>query len=258
MELVLRRLEDGVGVISLNRPGKHNAIDDALYEAWRDAVDWAIESPEVRAVLVRGEGPSFSSGRDTTALGHRPTGQSDYQFVRHHQETRLRSLECPKPMVAALKGAVLGGALEAALGADIRVAATDIRLGFPEIGYGIMTDTGGAPLTTILAGPSRAKYLILTGQLIGADQALAWGLVDQVVPPEQLDDTALALARRLAAGPPLAMAMAKQVIDSVWVGAVRTSIRAELLAQSALFRSDDYQEARAAREEERRPRFEGK
>jgi enoyl-CoA hydratase/carnithine racemase len=98
----------------------------------------------------------------------------------------------------------------------------------------------------------------MTGELIGAEQALAWGLVDQVVEPDQLDSTALGLAKRLAAGPPLALAMAKQVIDNMWAGALRSTIRAELLAQSALFRSDDYQEARSARREGREPNYLGR
>lgn len=257
-DVVIRRVEDGVGVISLNRPEKHNAINDDLYEEWREAMRWAAESNDVRAVLVRGEGGSFSSGRDTTALGQRPDGGSDYQFIRHHQETRLHDLECPKPVIAALKGAVLGGALEAALGADMRIASTDVRMGFPETHFGIMTDTGGAGLTTILAGPSRAKWMIMTGDLIGAEQALTWGLIDQVVEPDELDPTALGLAKRLAAGPPLALAMAKQVIDNMWAGALRSTVRAELLAQCTLFRSDDYQEARAARRERREPKYEGR
>jgi len=257
-EVVIRRLEDGVAILSLNRPERHNAISDELFEAWRDAMRWAARDGEVRAVLVRGEGRSFSSGRDTGELGQRPDRQSDYSFVRQHQETRLHDLECPKPVVAALKGAVIGGALEAALGADIRIAAADVKLGFPESRFGIMTDTGGAGLATILAGPSRAKWLIMTGDLIGAEQALAWGLVDQVVEPDQLDATALGLARQLAAGPPLALAMAKQVIDNMWAGALRSTIRAELLAQTALFRSDDYQEARSARREGREPKYQGR
>lgn len=257
-DVVTRHLEDGVAVVSLNRPERHNAINDELYDAWRDAMHWAAGSADVRAVVVRGEGRSFSSGRDTSELGHRPAGQSDYHFVRHHQETRLHDLECPKPVIAALKGAVIGGGLEAALGADIRIAATDVKLGFPETRFGIMTDTGGAGLTTILAGPSRAKWLIMTGELIGADRALAWGLVDDIVAPEELDDVTLALAKRLAAGPPLALAMAKQVIDNIWAGALRSTFRAELLAQTALFRSDDYREARAARTEGREPRYQGR
>jgi enoyl-CoA hydratase/carnithine racemase len=163
--------------------------------------------------------------------------------------------ESAKPWLAAVRGHALGGAFETVLTADIRIAASDVRMGFPEVRFGIMTDTGGAPLTTILAGPSRAKWLLMTGELIDADRALSWGLVDQVVAPDELDSTALDLAVRIAAGPPLAISMIKQVVDDMWHGQWHAGLRAELLAQSALFASADYAEAKAARRENRAPQF---
>jgi enoyl-CoA hydratase/carnithine racemase len=257
-DLVRTAIDRGVGVISLNRPDKHNALNDELSAALHDAISWACDTTEVRAVLIRGEGPSFSSGRDTTQLGGRPNQESDFAFVRAHQQTRIHQLESTKPFIAAVRGYALGGAFELALVADIRICATDARMGFPEVGYGIMTDTGGAPLATILAGPSRAKWLLMTGELIDAERALQWGLVDQVVAPDQLDEVALGLAVRIAAGPPLAIAMIKQVVDEVWHGPLHGGLRAELLAQSALFTTSDYAEAKAAYREKRPPQYEGR
>jgi enoyl-CoA hydratase len=257
-ELVLREVRDGVGIISMNRPEKHNAINDEMGAALGEATAWAIESPEVRTILLRGEGKSYSSGRDVTQLGHRARSESDYVFVRRAQDSRLRLMDCTKPVVAALRGWVLGGSFESALSADLRVAADDTRMGFPEVRYGIMTDTGGVPLITTLAGPSKAKWMIMTGEIIDAAQALTWGLVDWVVPPDELDDRAFEVARRLAAGPPLAIAATKQLVNAVWEGAVRGTMRGELLAQAMLFRSDDYQEARAAHREGRDPHYEGR
>ena len=95
-DLVLRRLEDGVGVVSLNRPDKHNAINDEMSPAIHEAMEWAIESPDVRCILLRGEGKSFCSGRDTTVLGHRARDESDYLFVRRAQDGRLRNLDAPQ------------------------------------------------------------------------------------------------------------------------------------------------------------------
>jgi enoyl-CoA hydratase/carnithine racemase len=257
-ETVLTRVDRGVGVISLNRPDKHNALNNEMGAAMHAAWEWAYDTAEVRAILVRGEGKSFSSGRDTTQLGQREGGESDFHFVRRHQESRLQQMGCPKPIVAAVRGYALGGAFEMALGADIRICADDARMGFPEVRYGIMTDTGGAPLATMLAGPSRAKWLLMTGDLIDAERALSWGLVDQVVTPDALDETALELAVKLAAAPPLATAMIKQVVDGMWQGPMHGGLRAELLAQSTLFTSADYAEARAARRENRAPRYEGR
>jgi enoyl-CoA hydratase/carnithine racemase len=257
-ERVLRRVEEGVGVVSLNRPEKHNAVDDAMGPALREALDWAFESPDVRCVLLRGEGPSFCSGRDTTVLGHRANDESDYAFVRRAQDGRLAMLDVPKPIVAALRGHVIGGGMEMALAADMRIAATDVRMRLPEVHYGILPDTGGTQVLTTLIGPSRTKYLVMTGDVVDGEQALAWGIVDWLVAPEALDDEALTLAKKLAAGPPLAVAMAKQLVDQVWGESLRRGIRAELLAQTTLFRSDDYHEARAALREKRPPKYKGK
>ena len=256
-DVILRELVDRVAVVSLNRPSKHNAFNDAMIEAWSHALDWAIEEPDARCILIRGEGASFSSGRDVTELGHRAKGETDHEFVRRAQDDALRLSETPKPVIAALKGYVFGGSFELALRADIRVAATDVTMCFPEIGFGILPDTGGTQLLTMLAGPSRAKRLIMTGDRIGADEAKDWGIVDIVVAVEQLDAAALDLARRLANGPPLALAIAKQLVDQFSADAVRRGTRAELIAQTSLFASADYREARAARAEGRSPRFTG-
>jgi enoyl-CoA hydratase/carnithine racemase len=257
-QLVLTSVDRGVGVITLNRPDKHNALNDEMSGQLQEAMSWAVAATEVRALLLRGEGRSFSSGRDTTQLGQRPTGESDFAFIRRHQDRRLRQLDCPKPVVAAVRGYAMGGAFELALAADIRILASDARMGFPEIRFGLMTDTGGAPLATVLAGPSRAKWLLMTGELIDAERALQWGLADQVVAPDELDETALDLAARLAAAPPLAVAMIKQVVDEVSHGAVHAGLRAELLAQSALFTTGDRTEAAAAHREQRSPTFNGR
>ncbi|MGH2785449.1 MAG: enoyl-CoA hydratase/isomerase family protein [Actinomycetota bacterium] len=257
-DVVLRELVDRVAVLSLNRPEKHNAFNDEMIEAWSVAVDWAIAEPDARSILIRGEGASFSSGRDVTELGRRAKGETDYEFVRRAQDDAIKLGEAPKPVIAALKGYVFGGSFELALRADIRVAATGATMCFPEIGFGILPDTGGTQLLTLVAGPSRAKLLIMTGDRIGAEDAKAWGIVDVVVPPEALDATAMDLARSIAAGPPLALAMAKQLVDQLAGDAVARGTRAELVAQTALFASEDYREARTAREEKRPPRFTGR
>lgn len=257
-ERVLRRLEDGVGIVSLNRPEKHNAMDDAMGPEYRDAIAWAFETAEVRCVLLRGEGPSFCSGRDTTVLGHRERDESDYVFVRRAQDGRLAMQDAQKPVVAALRGHVIGGGAEMALGADMRVGASDMKLRLPEIYYGLLPDTGGTQLLTSLVGPAKAKYLVMTGAVIEAEEALAWGLIDWLVSPDEVDAKALDIARRIAAGPPIAVSMAKQLVDQAWGEVIRRGTRAELLAQTALFKTEDYQEARAARREGREPKYKGK
>jgi len=250
-QLVRRELVEGVAVISFNRPERHNALNDAMAAEWYEALEWAIDDREVRSILLRGEGRSFSSGRDTKELGKRPEGVSDYNFVRSGQDKILALADSPKPVVVAMKGYLIGGSLEIALRADYRVAADDISLAMTEILHGIVPDTGGTQLLAILAGPSKAKYAIMTGEPIHAEKALAWGLVDEVVQPDELDERALGVARRFAAGPPQAIAIAKQLVDHVWADVVRRGMRQELLAITALFGSAEYREMRAGRDEGR-------
>ena len=246
--VVLTTVVDGVAVVSFNRPARHNAIDDELGRAWRAAVAFALADDSVRCLLLSGEGPSFCSGRDTAQLGARAGGESDVAFVAHAQEIRIAMLESPKPIVAAVQGHALGGGFETALGADMRIAAADAVFGFPEIAFGLMADTGGTQLLTPLIGPARAKYLLMTGARIDAAQALTWGVVDWVVPVAELRDAAMELARRLAAAPPTAVAFAKQLVDQAWAGTIRNGLRQEVVAQAALFASDDYLRIKAARD----------
>ena len=244
---VLTDTVDGVGVVSFNRPARHNAIDDELGREWRAAVGRALDDHAVRCLLLCGEGRSFCSGRDTAQLGQRAGGESDVEFVARAQEIRVAMLESPKPVVAAVQGYALGGGFETALGADMRIVADDAVFAFPEVSYGLMADTGGTQLLTPLVGPAKAKYLLMTGERIDAAQALAWGIVDWVVPASELRAAALALARRLAAAPPTAVAFAKQLVDQAWAGSIRNGMRQEVVAQAALFGSDDYQRIKAAR-----------
>jgi enoyl-CoA hydratase len=257
-ELVLRRLEEGVGIVSLNRPDRHNAVNDEMGPMLREALQWAIESPDVRCILLRGEGKSFCSGRDTTVLGHRERDESDFAFVRRAQDGRISMLDCPKPIVAAVRGHAIGGGMEMALAADMRIAATDMCMRLPEVRYGILPDTGGTQILTTLIGPSKTKYLVMTGEEVKGEQALEWGIVDWLVSPDRLDEEAFAIAKKLAAGPPLAVSLAKQLVDQIHGESVRRGIREELLAQTTLFKSDDYQEARAALREKRPPKYKGK
>ncbi|GAB2982088.1 enoyl-CoA hydratase/isomerase family protein [Amycolatopsis acidiphila] len=249
MDNVTLVVADGVGTISLNRPHRHNAIDDDTHEELEQAWQRAAADDAARVIVLRGEGPSFCSGRDTAQLGERVAGESDLAFVRRHQRARIAQLDSPKPVIAAVRGYALGGGLEMALAADIRIGATDVRMAFPEIRYGLMTDTGGSPLATLLAGPSRAKWLLMTGRQIDATVALGWGLLDEVVAPEELDGRVAELAREIAGKPPGALAMIKQTVDGMGRGPLRAALDAELLGQVALFAGADYQERKRARTE---------
>lgn len=230
----------GVGVVSFNRPHRHNAITDALFNEMCDAIRDYLQDQTVRCLLIRGEGPSFCSGRDKAELGQRAAGEDDFTFVREHQRIRLEVLESPKPVVAAVQGAALGGGFEIALSADIRIIAENAVFGLPEVGLGLIPDTGGTQMLPALVGPSRAKYLVLSGARIDARTAYSWGLAEEVVSVDELHDRAMELCRHLADQPKLAVTMAKMLIGQGTAGAIRNGFGQELLAQTALFNSQEY------------------
>lgn len=228
---------DGIGVMALNRPHRHNAITDVLFEQMCAVLRGFLSDRSVRCILLRGEGPSFCSGRDTAELGQRAEGQDDFSFISAHQRIRLEVLESPKPVLAAVQGAALGGGFELALSADIRIVSDDAVFGLPEVGLGLVPDTGGTQLLPTLVGPARAKYLVLTGARIDAATAFAWGLAEEVVPVDGLADRAMALCRHLAEQPRLAISMGKMLVDQASAGDIRNGLNQELLAQTALFSS---------------------
>jgi enoyl-CoA hydratase/carnithine racemase len=232
-------VDAGVAIISLNRPRVHNAINSALRGQLWGALEGAVADPGVRCIVLRGEGKSFCSGIDVGELGHDHAVEGDLDFVRAVQRRTKLILDAPKPVIAALKGAVLGGGLELALAADIRLAARDTRLALPEVRFGLVTEASSQILTALI-GPSRAKYLVMSGEAIDAEQAEHWGLVDLLCEPGEVDDAAAALAARLAEAPALTLALAKQLIDQAWAERVRAGMAQELLAQSLLFNSEGF------------------
>jgi enoyl-CoA hydratase/carnithine racemase len=245
---ILTETSGRVRIISFNRPERHNALDDPTLEAFPAAVSAALADPAIDVILLRGEGRSFCSGRDTGVLDSGESGNdgqqyaNNYEYIRAAQDFRLTLLGSAKPVVAAVKGYVIGGGLEIALAADIRVASTDTKISLPQVVHGISTDTGAAVLTTIHAGPSRAKLMLMTGRKIDANLSLAWGLVDELVEPEDLDDKALALCHEIAERSNIAVQISKQLVDQTWDGAIKAGMRSELLAQVALFADPSFTE----------------
>jgi enoyl-CoA hydratase/carnithine racemase len=257
-DLVLLRMEGPVAVVSYNRPEKHNAFNDALDDAFFEVLAELHTRTDVRAMVWRGEGKSFSSGRDTSELGVRTGGESDVEFIgRGHARTKLL-YTAPFPIVAALKGWVIGGSFERALLCDIRIASDDARMSLPEVVHGVIPDSGGVARLFQMAGHGLAADLTLTGRVLDADEALRHGIVSRVVAAAELDDAALALAQVIASRPPLTVRMARDVLASLASPEIERSMHEELLGQSLVFGSDDYAELKAARTEGREPKFRGR
>jgi len=246
-ELVTRELREGIAIISLNRPELHNAVSDESRDQLHDAFVWAEANVEARCILVRGNGKSFCSGRDTRTLGNRAAGEDHAARISRSQAVRLHHMAISKPVVGAIQGAAIGVGAELALALDFRVAADNLKLALPEVNFGLVVDTGSSVLVTAMAGPSRAKWLLMSGEIIGAQQALTWGLVDWVVPLAELEEKAMSIARTLASKPPHAMAMAKALVDDISEADLRAGLKRELLSQIVLYEGHEIKAVREAR-----------
>ena len=259
--LVTSRREDSLLYVGLNRPEKRNAIHRELLLALSEAVTAAERDRDVRAVIVYGEGPVFSAGVDFGMLAGDLQGEATLPFrtlVGEMQAALSRLEAVEKPVIGALHRYVPGLGLELALACDLRVATADCELGLPEVRVGLVPDVGGTTRLVRTVGYARAKELIMTGRMIRADEALAIGLVNQVVPPGGHLAAAARLAQEIAANAPLAVGLAKRLID---VGAgvdKQTFLHLEALAQSILLDSEDAREGARALAERRAPRFTGR
>jgi len=246
-ETVLLTFDGPLAVVSLNRPDRHNAFNDEMDTRFFEILTELHSRDDVRAIVWRGEGKSFSSGRDTKELGKRTKGESDLEFIQAgHDKTRML-FTMPAPVVVALKGWVLGGSFERALLCDIRIAADDARMGLPETAHGVIPDSGGMARLFQIAGHGVASELALTGRMIDAEEALRHGIVSRVVPADELDKAAMELAHEIAKRPPLAVKMARRVISQLATGEVDRSMYEEMLAQTVVMSSDEYREQRAER-----------
>ena len=161
------------------------------------------------------------------------------------------------PVIVACHGWTLGGSFQRALLCDIRIAATGARFMLPEVGHGVIPDTGGVARLFQICGPGLVSDLVLTGRVLEAEEALAHGIVSRVVAPEALDDTAREMAERIAAAPAATVKLARRVIGRMSEPQVRASMEDELIGQTYVNRSDDFAELRAARAAGRQPRYTG-
>jgi enoyl-CoA hydratase/carnithine racemase len=236
-EFVTLQVEDGVGTIRLDRP-KMNAIDEQLHWEVRGAAMQAAERADVRAVVVYGGERVFAAGADIKAMSQLD-GSSMVAWGRELTASFTAVARIPKPVIAAVTGYALGGGYELALCADFRVLGTNAKIGQPEILLGVIPGAGGTQRLARLVGPAKAKDLVFTGRHVAAEEALAMGLADAVVPDEEVYPTAVAMARKFAAGPPLALAAAKQAIDEGLDGDLDAGLALESRLFAALFDTED-------------------
>jgi enoyl-CoA hydratase/carnithine racemase len=226
---------DGVAIVRLDHPPV-NALSRELLTELADVARALAADAAVRAVVVCGEGKAFAAGADIGEFGKQDAA---LEIGARFRAAFDALAAIPRPVIAAIHGVALGGGLELALACDLRVAADTARVGQPEILLGIIPGAGATQRLARLIGPARAKDLIWSGRQVKADEALAMGLVDLVVPAADLLHITLERAAELAAGPTVALALAKQVIDAGLDGSLERGLDLEAEAFVEVFGSED-------------------
>lgn len=254
--LIVERSETGIVTVTLNRPAKKNAIDAVMWNELLEVFHEVGESPTDRVMVLTGAGDAFSSGAD---LGGEAAADR-HQLLRMHHFGRigLALHGIPKPVIAKVNGVAAGAGLNIALGCDLVVASDKARFSEIFAKRGLSLDLGGSWLLPRLVGMHKAKELALLADIIDAAEAERIGLVNRVVPHAELDAFVADWASRLAAGPPLALAMTKRMLTNAFSVTMSEALDAEAMAQSVNVASKDTREAIMAFLEKRTPVFHGR
>ena len=257
LENVLIEKRGRIAIVTVNRPDKLNALNIATRNDILEAFEQLAGDDEIRVVIITGAGEkAFIAGADInefagmTAIKQRAVmkGRRAFDSVE----------DFPKPVIAMINGFALGGGCELALSCDIRIASTKAKLGQPEIKLGIIPGGGGTQRLTRLIGEGKAMELILTGDMISAEEAERLGLVNYVVAPEELEAKTLELANKIAEMSPVALAMAKASVKNAARTTLREGLDAEVDLFALCFSSEDKEEGVRAFIEKRKPEFAGK
>jgi enoyl-CoA hydratase/carnithine racemase len=255
-ELVRTEDRGAVRHLFLNRPEKRNAFNGALIGELTDALRETAADPSVHVIVLRGEGPMFSSGVDLSELKDF-TGR--LEMLRPFRTAWLYVTqlleETPKATICAIHGACIGGALETALACDLRVSTPDALMGLPETRIGLIPDVGGSTRLPAVVGLGRAKELIMTGKLIGGEEAERIGLVNRVGP--DIDGLVDSLVDELLTCAPIAVGLSKRAMDVSARPTLAASLELEIALQEACARTDDFTEGATAFAEKRQPSFSG-
>jgi len=254
---IIAYLEDGIGYVQLNRPKAFNAVNAELLDECYDILGLFNDDPEVRVILVYGNDKAFAAGADLRAVADY-TAFEARDFLDKVHRTIFAMEDNHKPTITAVQGLALGGGFEMVLASDIRILADNATLGLPEINLGIFPGAGGTQRFPRNASICQAKQYIFTGDFFDAATALSMGLVNMVVPADQVMDTAKKFARKLMKKSPLALREAKNAVNQSMNLDIKAGSRAEQLAWSMLFASEDQKEGMKAFLEGRKAEFKGK
>jgi enoyl-CoA hydratase len=256
-ETILVEKRDKVAVLTINRPDKLNSLNSKVHEEGVAALEEMRKDDSIRVVVITGAGEkSFVAGADISEFaGQTPVTQRNL----FHEKTLFNSVDnFPKPVIAMINGFCLGGGNELALACDIRTASENARFAQPEINLGIICGGGGTQRLTRLIGEGRAMEMILTGDMINAEKALQYGLVNHVFPLAELETKTLELAAKIAEKAPVALQMSKEAVKFASRSNLDEGLRREVDLFAICFSTEDKTEGVSAFLEKRKPNFQGK
>lgn len=259
--LVLLETADGVATLTLNRPKLRNALDAAMHARLNEALDTVEADENIRAVVLTGAGGGFCAGQDLNERRRKegePPPDIGRSLAERYNPLILRLVRFPVPTIAAVNGVAAGAGCGLALACDVVFAAPSAKFAFSFAKIGLIPDSGATYFLPRLVGRARALGMALTGEAVGAEAAERIGLIWKAVDDGKLMDEALALARRFAAGPALALARIKQAILAGGENSLDDQLDLESHIQSELGRNEDYAEAIQAFFEKRTPVFKGR
>ncbi len=253
--LIINASDNGVVTVTMNRPEKKNAANSVMWDELRDTWNALAVDPQVRAVIMTGAGDAFCSGAD---LGGQQRERHQLVSMNLIHQTVEALYSIMVPVIAKVNGVAAGAGMNMALACDLIVASDQARFSEIFARRGLSVDFGGTWVLPRLIGLHKAKELAFFADVISAEQAAEFGIVNKVVPHEQLDDETQDWADRLAAGPPLALAMTKRMLTLNASNDFKSALEAEGMAQTVNFYTSDTKEAVAAFLDKRDPKFEGR
>lgn len=256
-ETIIMQIEEGIATLTLNRPEVLNALNDQVFNELADAASKLADDPEVRVVIITGGEKVFAAGADITQMAAATAVDVTIGDKPSHRAFQLIE-NMPKPVIAVIAGYALGGGCELTLVADIRIAADNAQFGLPEIKLGILPGAGGTQRLPRLIGAGRAKELIFSGDFIKADEALRVGLVNKVVPADQLFIEAQKMAKRFVARGAVALRLAKSSVNEGLRMDLEAGLQYEHKCFSLLFATEDQKEGMRAFIEKRPAKFQGR
>lgn len=257
MNLIEKELDsNGILILTLNRPEKLNALSDEVIHALAETFNAAKENPRVKALLITGSGKAFCAGADISRLAE-CNAQSGYEFACQGQNVFSQLETLGKPSLAAVNGFAFGGGCELAISATMRIAAKTAQFGQPEVKLGVIPGYGGTQRLARLIGKGRAMDLCLTGRFINAETALHWGLVSEVVEPEDLLEQGKRILNGIVAMAPLAVASVMEVINRGYDLSLADALHLEAVHFAKTCATKDKQEGVAAFLAKRQAEFKG-